>query len=136
MSKTIRHYIGGPGHDGKQDWRTRIARDDRGTFLRTDKANRIAAKASLKSGGGDSPPGGKRRRYSDRYGSYMLQPLRLQRTGLSLSVAEQRHPGNRPGDGPVQACTSTGGRADSCSTICDRDEEYNASPSSRFGTPP
>ena len=57
MSKTIRHYIGGPGHDGKQSWRTRIARDDRGTVLRTDKTNRIAAKGSLKSGGGDSPAG-------------------------------------------------------------------------------
>ena len=38
MSKTIRHYIGGPGRDGKQDWLTRIARDDRATGLRLTNA--------------------------------------------------------------------------------------------------
>ena len=26
MSKTIRHYIGGLGRDGKKDWPTRIVR--------------------------------------------------------------------------------------------------------------
>ena len=72
MSRTIRHYIGGPGPDGKQDLRTSVARDNRATGLRTHKTDRKAAKDLMKSGNGDSLPGGKRRRYSERYGSYML----------------------------------------------------------------
>ena len=69
MSKNIRHYIGGPGHDGKQDWRTRIARDDRGTFLRTDKTNRIAAKAS--------PEVRRRGQPARRQAPQVQRPLRL-----------------------------------------------------------
>ena len=72
MSRTNRRYIGGRGRDGKQDWPTRIARDNRATGLRTHKRDRRVAKSSLKSGIGNRLPGGKRRRYSDRYGSYML----------------------------------------------------------------
>ena len=72
MSKTTRYYIGGLGRDGKQDWRTRIARDDRATGLRTHNRDRRVAKVSLKFGDGDDLPSGKRRRYSDRYGSYEL----------------------------------------------------------------
>ena len=72
MSKTIRRYIGGLGRDGKQDWWTRIARDDRATGLRTHERDRKVAKVRLKSGDGDALPSGKRRRYSDRYGSYEL----------------------------------------------------------------
>ena len=72
MSKTIRHYIRGAGRDGKQDWRTRIARDDRATGLRDHKRDRRLARASLKSASEDTLPSGKRRRYSDRYGAYEL----------------------------------------------------------------
>ncbi len=72
MSKTIRHYIGGRGRDGKQDWRTRIARDNRATGFRTQKSDRRLARASLKSSEGDSLASGKRGRYSDRYGAYEL----------------------------------------------------------------
>ena len=72
MSRTNRRYIGGPGRDGMQDWPTRIARDNRATGLRAHKRERSVAKASLKSNNGDSLIGGKRRRYSDRYGSYIL----------------------------------------------------------------
>lgn len=71
MSRTMRSYMGGPGHDGKQDWRTRVARDDRATGLRDHKRDRRLARASLKFGE-DGLPGGKRRRYSERYGSYEL----------------------------------------------------------------
>ncbi len=72
MSKTIRHYINGLGRDGKQDWPTRIAHDNRATGLRDHKRDRRLARASLRSGTEDDLPNGKRRRYSDRYGSYML----------------------------------------------------------------
>ena len=72
MSKTIRQYIGGLGRDGKKDWSTHIARDDRATGLRDHKRDRRLARASLKSGDGAGLPNGKRRRYSDRYGSYQL----------------------------------------------------------------
>ena len=72
MSNTIRRYLSGPGRDGKQDWGTRVARDDRATGLRTHKRDRRIARASLKSRSEDSLPSGKRRRYSDRYGSYEL----------------------------------------------------------------
>ncbi len=67
----MRRYIGGTGYDGKQDWRTRVARDDRATGLRDQKRDRRLARASLKSGE-DRLPNGKRRRYSERYGSYEL----------------------------------------------------------------
>ena len=72
MSRTVRRYIDGPGHDGKQDWRTRIARDNRATGLRTQKRDRRVAKVALKSGQEDSLHSGKRRRYSERYGDYEL----------------------------------------------------------------
>ena len=72
MSRTIRRYIDGPGRDGKQDWRTRITRDNRATGLRTQKRDRRVAKAAMKCGEGDSLSSGKRRRYSDRYGDYEL----------------------------------------------------------------
>ena len=72
MSKAIRQYIGGPGRDGKQDWPTIFVPDNRATGLRTHKCDRRMTKASLKSGDADSPPNGKRRRYTDRYGAYKL----------------------------------------------------------------
>ena len=72
MSRTIRRYIDGPGRDGKQDWRTRVARDNRATGLRTQKRDRRVAKAAMKSGQENSLSSGKRRRYSDRYGDYEL----------------------------------------------------------------
>ena len=72
MSNTLRHYIGGPGRDGKQDWQTKIARDNRTTGLRTQKRDRREARASLKSGEDDALPNGKRRRYSNRYEAYEL----------------------------------------------------------------
>ena len=72
MSNTIRRYLGGPGRDGKQDWRTRIARDNRATGLRTHQRDRRVARAAMKSGSGNNLPNGKRRRYSDRYGVYEL----------------------------------------------------------------
>ena len=72
MSRTTRCYLGGQGRDGRPDWRTRIARDDRATGLREHKHARRTAKASMKSGDGDGLPNGKRRRYSDRYGEYEL----------------------------------------------------------------
>ena len=70
MSRTIRRYIEGPGRDGKQDWRTIIARDNRATGLRTQKRDRHVAKAALKAGQEERLLVGKRRRYSDRYGEY------------------------------------------------------------------
>lgn len=72
MSRTTRRYLGGPGRDGRPDWRTRIVRDDRATGLREHKRDRRTAKATLNSGDGDTLPNGKRRRYSDRYGEYEL----------------------------------------------------------------
>ena len=72
MSRTKRHYINGPGREGKLDFLTRVARDDRATGLRDHKRDRRAARVSLKSGDGDALPTGKRRRYSERYGSYEL----------------------------------------------------------------
>ena len=72
MSRTIRRYIGGTGRDGKQDWPTIVARDDRATGLRDHKRDRRVARVSLKSGDGEALPGGKRRRYSERYGDYEL----------------------------------------------------------------
>jgi hypothetical protein len=72
MSNALRYSIGGPGRDGKQDWQTMIARDNRATGLRTQKRDRWEARASLKSGDYDALPNGKRRRYSNRYGDYEL----------------------------------------------------------------
>ena len=71
MSRTIRRYIGGIARDGRQDWRTGVARDDRATGLRDNKRDRRLDRASLKFGE-EGLPGGKRRRYSQRYGSYEL----------------------------------------------------------------
>ena len=50
MSRTMRRYLGGPGREGKQDWRTRVARGDRATGLRNHNRDRRLARASLKSG--------------------------------------------------------------------------------------
>ena len=72
MSRTTRHYLAGPGRDGRPDWSTLIARDNRATGLRDHKRDRRTAKATLKSGDNDALPNGKRRRYSDRYGDYEL----------------------------------------------------------------
>ena len=72
MSRTFRRYITGRGRDGNQDWPTIVARDDRATGLRDHKRDRRVARESLKSGDGDALPGGKRRRYSERYGEYEL----------------------------------------------------------------
>lgn len=71
MSRTIRSFRKGKGRDGKQDWTTRIARDNRATGLRDHKRDRHIAKVSLKTGE-DNALSGKHRRYSNRYGSYML----------------------------------------------------------------
>ena len=49
MTRTNRHYFGGPDREGKQDFLTRVARDDRGTGLRDHKHDRRVARASLKS---------------------------------------------------------------------------------------
>ena len=62
----------GLGRDGKQDWQTMIARDNRATGIRTQKRDRWEARASLKSGDYDALPNGKRRRYSNRCGAYVL----------------------------------------------------------------
>ena len=51
VSRTIRRYIGGTGRDGKQDWPTIVARDDRATGLRVHKRDRRVARVSLKSPG-------------------------------------------------------------------------------------
>ena len=72
MSKTLRHYIGGPGRGGKQDWQTMIARDNRATGLRDHKREHRVARPSLKSGDGYALPNGKRRRYGNRYSDYEL----------------------------------------------------------------
>ena len=59
MNNTIRHYIGGTGRDGKQDWLPRIARDDQATGIRDHKRDRRVAKVFLKPGDGDDMPSGK-----------------------------------------------------------------------------
>ena len=69
MSNTVRSYLSRKGRDGKKDWRTMIARDNRVTGLRNHKTDRRAAKASLKTGE-DTALSGKHRRYSNRYGNY------------------------------------------------------------------
>ena len=72
VSRTTRPYIGGPDRNGKQYWPIRIARDDRATDFRDHKRDSRVDKVSLKSGNEDALPSGKRRRYSDSYGSYDL----------------------------------------------------------------
>ena len=72
MSRTIRRYISGTVRDGRQDWPTLIAHDDRATGFREHKRGRRVARVSLKSGPGDTLFSGKRRRYGERYGSYEL----------------------------------------------------------------
>ena len=54
--------------------RTQIARDNRATGLRDQKRNRRKTRAELKTAGEDDSnvAGGKRRRYSERYGTYEL----------------------------------------------------------------
>ena len=71
MSKTVRSYLGRKGPDGKKDWRTMIARDNRATGLRDHRRDRHITKASLKDGE-DNALSGKHRRYSGRYGTYRL----------------------------------------------------------------
>ena len=68
MSRTIGRYIRGQGWDGKRDWPTCVARDDRSTGLRDHKYDRQTAKVSLKSDDGDALLSGRRQ----RYGSYEL----------------------------------------------------------------
>ena len=71
MSRTKRSFRTGTGRDGKQDWTTMLARDNRATGLRDHKLDRRAARISLKTGE-DTALSGKHRRYSDRYGNYFL----------------------------------------------------------------
>ena len=71
MSRTVRYYLRGKGHDGKQDTRTQVARDNRATGLRDHRRDRRITKASLKEGE-DNALSGKHRRYSGRYGAYRL----------------------------------------------------------------
>ena len=70
MSRTIRRYRGRTGKDGKPDWRTLIARDNRVTGLRNHRQHRQATRISLKTGE-DTALSGKHRRYSLRYGRYI-----------------------------------------------------------------
>ena len=71
MSRTTRSFRTGKGRDGKHDWTTIVARDNRATGLRDHKLDRRAAKISLKTGE-DTALSGKHRRYSNRYGDYIL----------------------------------------------------------------
>ena len=70
MADTVRHYLGGTARDGKPDWKTRIARDNRVTGLREQRRDRRETRNSLRVGDDDSVAAGKMRRYSNRYGSY------------------------------------------------------------------
>ena len=72
MSRTNRHYLGGKPRDGRQDFETVVARDNRATGVRDHQRERRIARATLKSGDDETLLNGKRRRYSDRYGEYML----------------------------------------------------------------
>ena len=58
--------------DDSQIHRRGTAREDRATGLRSHNREPRMAKESLKSGDYDSPPKGKRCRYSEHYGSYEL----------------------------------------------------------------
>ena len=71
MSRTTRSFLRGRGRDGKHDWPTLIARDNRATGLRDHKRDRQQAKVSLRSGE-DTAVAGKHRRYTTRYGTYLL----------------------------------------------------------------
>ena len=71
MSRTRRSFRSGRGRDGKPDFATLIARDNRATGLRDHKRDRHEAKTSLQSGE-DTAVSGKHRRYSNRYGDYAL----------------------------------------------------------------
>ena len=74
MARTRRNYLEGVARDGKIDWKTVIARDNRATGLRDQKRDRRKTRVELKEAGDDESNvvGGKRRRYSDRYGTYEL----------------------------------------------------------------
>ena len=73
MARTRRNYLEGVARDGKVDWKTVIARDNRATGLRDHRRDRREARVNLKAEGEDTNlAGGKRRRYSDRYGTYEL----------------------------------------------------------------
>ena len=71
MSRTNRSFKNGKGRDGKHDLRTLVARDNRAPGLRNHKWDRQDAKNSLQAGE-DTAVSGKRRRYSNRYGNYVL----------------------------------------------------------------
>ena len=71
MSRTVRSYRDGKGRDGQQDFRTTVARDNRATGLRDHRGERQAARTSLRMGE-DTALSGKHRRYSRRYGTYLL----------------------------------------------------------------
>ena len=69
MSRTRRSYRKGRGRDGKQDWKTIIARDNHVTGLRDQKRDRHIARVALRTEE-DTVLSGKHRRYSNRYGAY------------------------------------------------------------------
>ena len=71
MSRTFRSYLNGRGRDGNQDFRTMVARDNRATGLRDHRTERQATRTSLHMGE-DTALSGKHRRYSRRYGAYLL----------------------------------------------------------------
>ena len=71
MSNTTRSFRTGKGRDGKQDWTTMVTRDSRATGLRDHRRDRRITKVSLKTGE-DIALSGKHRRYSNRYGEYLL----------------------------------------------------------------
>ncbi len=72
MARTRRNYREGVARDGKPDWNTIIARDNRATGLRDQKQDRRKTRSEMKNEDPEDSnvAGGKRRRYSDRYGSY------------------------------------------------------------------
>ena len=70
MSRTRRSYRKGRGRDGKQDWKTIIARDNHVTGLRDQKRDRHIARVTLRTEEEDTVLSGKHRRYSNRYGAY------------------------------------------------------------------
>ena len=69
MSRTSRKHLNGNGRDGKHDFMTLIARDDRVTGLRDHRRDRRTARESLRRGE-DKILSGKHRRYSNRHGAY------------------------------------------------------------------
>ncbi len=70
MARTIRRFVRGTGRDGQRDWTTIIRRDSRATGLRDHRHDRRAARISLRVDAEDTVAAGKRRRYSERYGTY------------------------------------------------------------------